>query len=120
MLVLLGYIRVNCPHCSEPVTVEDDLKRLAESYGIEMKDDMVRAGRGCVQCNGIGFKGRTAIHELMVMSPELRSLIETGAPDSDLERVAREQGMRLLVEEALDRVARGTTTMEEVRRVTVV
>lgn len=113
-------IRVNCPHCSEPVTVEDDLKRLAESYGIEMKDDMVRAGRGCVQCNGIGFKGRTAIHELMVMSPELRSLIETGAPDSDLERVAREQGMRLLVEEALDRVARGTTTMEEVRRVTVV
>ena len=113
-------VRVNCPHCSEPVPIEDDLKRLAESYGIEMKDDMVRCGRGCVQCNGIGFKGRTAIHELMVMSPELRTLIEGGAPDSDLERVAREQGMRLLVEEALDRVACGTTTMEEVRRVTVV
>jgi type II secretory ATPase GspE/PulE/Tfp pilus assembly ATPase PilB-like protein len=113
-------VRVNCPHCSEPVAIEDDLKRLAESHQIELMECLVQAGRGCVECNGVGFKGRTAIHELMVMSPELRKLVEDGAPDADLERVAREQGMKLLVEEALKRVARGITTMDEVRRVTVV
>jgi type IV pilus assembly protein PilB len=113
-------VRVNCPHCSEAVAIDDDLKRLAESHQIALDDGSVKAGRGCVECNGVGFKGRTAIHELMVMSPELRKLVENGAPDADLERVAREQGMKMLVEEALEKVARGVTTMDEVRRVTMV
>ena len=56
----------------------------------------------------------------MVMTPEMRTLIENGASDPDLERTAREQGMQLLTEEALQRVADGITTVEEVRRVTVV
>lgn len=113
-------IRVNCPCCSEPVAIDDRLKRLADPYGIDLQTGRVKAGRGCLECNGVGFKGRTAIHELMVMSPELRLLVESGAADSELERVARDQGMRLLVEEALDRVAEGLTTIEEVRRVTMV
>lgn len=113
-------VRLNCPYCSRPVHIDDDLKRLAENHGVLLEDGQVKEGAGCVECNGIGFKGRTAIHELMVMSPELRRLVEDGASDSELERVAREQGMKLLVEEALDRVARGLTTLAEVRRVTMV
>ena len=113
-------VRLNCTHCSEPIRIDDRLKRLAERYDRPLHDGEVLAGRGCVECNGTGFKGRTAIHELMTMSPELRTLIESGASDSDLERVAREQGMRLLIEEALERVAQGLTTVEEVRRVTMV
>lgn len=113
-------VRVNCPHCSQPVAVDDGLKLMAEQYGVQLEEGKVMAGRGCPQCNGIGFKGRTAIHELMVMTPELRVLVEDGASDSELERVAREQGMRLLVQEALDRVAQGVTTLEEVRRVTMI
>lgn len=113
-------VRVNCPHCSAPVPIEDQLKRLADRYGVALDEDKILAGRGCVECNGIGYKGRTAIHELLVMTPELRTLVEAGSPDGDLEQVARDQGMKLLVEEALDRVAQGVTTLEEVRRVTMV
>jgi type II secretory ATPase GspE/PulE/Tfp pilus assembly ATPase PilB-like protein len=113
-------VRLNCPHCSRPTTIDEGLKKLAQRYNIELEEGKVLAGAGCVECNGTGFKGRTAIHELMLMSPELRTLIESGAPDSDLERVARAQGMKLLVEEALERVAQGLTTVEEIRRVTMV
>ncbi len=113
-------VRVNCSCCSAPVAIDDRLKRLAERYEIELLDGNIKAGQGCVECNGTGFRGRTAIHELMLMSPELRTLIESGANDMDLEKVAREQGMRLLIEEALDKVAEGFTTVEEIRRVTMV
>lgn len=113
-------VRVNCKHCSAPTEISDQLKRLAESYQVKLDPDKVLAGRGCVECNGTGYRGRTAIHELMLMTPEMRALVESGASDPELETTAREQGMRLLIEEALDRVAEGVTTMEEVRRVTMV
>lgn len=113
-------MRLNCTHCSEVVEADKKLQQLAENYDIALKPEKILAGRGCVECNGTGYKGRTAIHELMVMTPELRTLIEQGASDMDLERTARDQGMRLLVEEALDRVAQGLTTLDEVRRVTMI
>lgn len=113
-------MRVNCPFCSRKVEVEDRLLKLASKYNIELDPDKILAGTGCLECNGTGFKGRTAIHELMVMSPELCTMIEDGAADLDLERVARQQGMRLLVEDALDKVAQGLTTVEELRRVTMI
>jgi len=112
-------LRVNCPHCSNPTPVDPRLEKLAEKYGVTLDPEQVCAGHGCLHCNGTGFKGRTAIHELMVMSPELCTLIESGAPDLDLERVARQQGMRLLIEDALEKVARGVTTYDELRRVTM-
>ncbi len=112
-------LRVNCPHCSHTIPIEDRLARLADRYQVTLLPDQVQMGHGCLHCNGTGYKGRTAIHELMVMSPELCTLIETGAPDSDLEKTAREQGMRLLIEDALQKVAEGATTFDELRRVTM-
>ena len=113
-------LRVTCPHCAQTVPIDDRLARLADKYAVELDPDQVTAGQGCLNCNGTGFKGRTAIHELMIMSPELCTLIESGGADLDLERVARQQGMRLLIEDALDKVAQGTTTFDELRRVTAV
>jgi type II secretory ATPase GspE/PulE/Tfp pilus assembly ATPase PilB-like protein len=113
-------VRLNCPHCQAKAALDDRLLKLASRYNVELDPDKISAGRGCPECNGTGFKGRTAIHELMVMSPELCSMVEDGAADLDLERVARQQGMRLLVEDALDKVAGGLTTVEEMRRVTMV
>ena len=113
-------VRVNCPHCSNAVPVDDRLARLAQKHGVALDADSVCAGQGCLHCNGTGFKGRTAIHELMVMSPELCTLVEGNGSDLDLERVARQQGMRLLIEDALEKVAQGITTYDELRRVTMV
>lgn len=113
-------VRCNCKHCSAPVEITDQLKRLADSYQVELNPEQVVAGRGCVECNGTGYRGRTAIHELLLMTPELRTLVENSASDPDLETMARQQGMKLLIEEALQRVADGITTMDEVRRVTMV
>jgi type II secretory ATPase GspE/PulE/Tfp pilus assembly ATPase PilB-like protein len=113
-------VRVNCPHCSRRAEVDDRLLKLSARYNVQLDPDKILIGQGCVECNGTGFKGRTAIHELMIMSPELCTMVEAGAADLDLERVARQQGMRLLIEDALDKVAQGLTTVEELRRVTMI
>ncbi|MGE0493197.1 MAG: GspE/PulE family protein [Vulcanimicrobiota bacterium] len=113
-------VRLNCPHCRAATPADDQLLRLAERYQIALDPSRLARGTGCDACNQTGYRGRTVIHELMVMTPELRVLVENQASDSDLERLAREQGMRLLLEDALSKVAAGLTTWEEVRRVTLV
>ncbi|MCA9796138.1 MAG: Flp pilus assembly complex ATPase component TadA, partial [Candidatus Eremiobacteraeota bacterium] len=113
-------VRLTCPHCQAAAQADEQLLRLAERYQIDLDPARLVRGTGCEVCNHTGYRGRTVIHELMVMTPELRVLVENQASDSDLERLAREQGMLLLLEDALTKVANGLTTWEEVRRVTLV
>ena len=111
-------LRVNCPDCCEGYQPSDRFLKLAEEYGFDISQATFKKGKGCPTCSGTGFRGRTAIHELMVMTPELRELVERQAGDAEIERVAREQGMTLLLEDAIREVAEGRTTDEEVFRVT--
>ena len=76
-------------------------------------------GRGCVNCNSTGFKGRTGIFELMVMNDEIRDVINRGGGTEQIREVALEQGMRPLREAGLRKIFDGTTTCEEVIRETV-
>jgi type IV pilus assembly protein PilB len=75
-------------------------------------------GRGCTVCNFTGMKGRIALFEVMPVSPEIRELITSGAPDGAIRGVARHQGMCTLREAGLRRVLEGLTTADEVLRVT--
>jgi type IV pilus assembly protein PilB len=75
-----------------------------------------RAG-GCPACGGTGYRGRLAIHEVLLLSEEIERLIVDRAPSDEIARVAVQQGMATLREDGLKKVALGRTTLEEVSRV---
>jgi len=70
---------------------------------------------GCKACNHTGLKGRAGLHELMVVTRELRHLIQTGARAERLQRVALQDGMRTLRQDGIEKMLAGLTTIEEVR-----
>ncbi len=77
-------------------------------------------GQGCIECAGTGFRGRTAIHELLDLSDRIREMILARKPTSEIRRAAREEGMRFLRESALDKVRTGMTTLKEINKVTFI
>ncbi len=113
-------VRRICPHCRRQVEVSDAL--LDESG---LTREMVRGvrffeGAGCIECNGTGFLGRTAISELLDMSDNIRALILDKRPAAEIKRAAKSEGMTFLRESALERVFAGVTTLREVNKVTFV
>jgi general secretion pathway protein E len=112
-------VRVSCPHCA--VDVEPDAALLADSgIGAEQAAGMhFRAGRGCGHCRGTGFRGRRAIGEILHLNEEIRELIIARQPVRLIREAARRSGTRFLRELALDLVASGETTLQEINRVTV-
>jgi type IV pilus assembly protein PilB len=75
-------------------------------------------GGGCAGCSQTGLKGRVAIYEVMPITREVKDLVLRGAPPLEIGKVARDQGMKSLREAALQKLIDGTTTLEEVLRVT--
>ncbi|MBO35385.1 MAG: secretion system protein E, partial [Verrucomicrobiales bacterium] len=75
---------------------------------------------GCDQCGEIGYQGRTGIYELLVSSEAVDQLVIDRAPASQIGQAARDEGMRTLRDDGWDKVVNGTTTVEEVLRVTQV
>ena len=75
-------------------------------------------GKGCLECNMTGFKGRVAIAELLVPNEKIEQLILRNATLAEFENVARESGMMTMYEDGMDKVRQGITTKEEVLRVT--
>jgi type IV pilus assembly protein PilB len=75
-------------------------------------------GVGCDECAHTGYRGRTALYEVMTMTTEVRDLVVARAHAADIAKVAVAQGMRTLREAGLAKVRRGETTIEEVLRVT--
>ena len=113
-------VRVNCPHCTEDMA--PGAEQLADS-GLDpaaLADWRFRAGRGCGQCRGSGYRGRKAIAELMLLNDEIRELIVARAPIRAIKDAALRAGVRPLREAALDLVRAGETTLDEVNRVTFV
>jgi CheY-like chemotaxis protein len=108
-------IRKLCANCAIPVTepLTPDEVRLSKLSSVRP----VRRAVGCERCTQSGYFGRTAIAEVLVITPALDNLIATGAPMQAILRQARSEGMRLLTVGALEAVTDGTTTLEEIERV---
>jgi type II secretory ATPase GspE/PulE/Tfp pilus assembly ATPase PilB-like protein len=70
---------------------------------------------GCEHCGHTGFKGRAGLHELMVVSRELRRLVQTGSRAEELQRTAMLEGMRTLRQDGIEKVLQGVTSLAEVR-----
>jgi type IV pilus assembly protein PilB len=75
-------------------------------------------GAGCIECGGTGFKGRTAICELLDLSDRIREMILDRRPASEVKKAAHEEGMRFLRESAVEKVLHGLTTLREINKVT--
>lgn len=112
-------VRVSCPHCA--VDIQPDAELLADSgiRGEQAAGMRFRAGRGCGQCRGTGFKGRRAIGEILQLNEEIRELIIARQPVRLIREAARRNGTRFLREIALGLVGAGETTLQEINRVTV-
>jgi type IV pilus assembly protein PilB len=115
--------RVTCPNCKQPYDVQkQDIVRygFALPYGLENdgKDTVtLYRGVGCDKCKKTGYKGRTGIHELMIVTDELRDMIMKESPGHILRKEAEKNGMRSLQDDALAKVLLGVTTLDEVVRV---
>jgi type IV pilus assembly protein PilB len=72
----------------------------------------------CATCNGVGYKGRSGVYEIMPVTEPLQALITQGAPTERIKEVAVEEGMQTLLAYSLNLVKQGVTTLEEVERVT--
>jgi len=113
-------VRVTCTHCKRPVEVS---RAMFEESGLDpvaMQRQVFHEGAGCIECGGTGFKGRTAICELLDLSDAIREMILARRPTSEIKRAAREEGMRFLRESAVERVMQGITTLREINKVTFV
>jgi type IV pilus assembly protein PilB len=73
-----------------------------------------------VECAGTGYRGRTAIHELLDLSDNIREMIIDKKPTSEIKRAARAEGIRFLRESAVNKVLEGKTTLREINKVTFI
>jgi general secretion pathway protein E len=111
-------VRLNCPQCASDL--QPDAAMLAESGIDEPSGYRFRAGKGCGHCRGTGYKGRSAIAEMLVLNDELRELIIAREPLRKIKEAARRNGTRNLRDAGLALVAQGLTSLEELNRVTFV
>jgi len=108
-----------CKECKEPYEAdEESLVPYGHTPEGRGKCTFYK-GKGCPTCNFTGMKGRVAIYEVMPTTQEIRDLILRNAPTAEIREVARQQGMKTLREAGLRKVIEGTTTVEEVLRVTL-
>jgi general secretion pathway protein E len=113
-------VRINCTHCSEPVTVAEADLRAALIDPERAAGRPLQASRGCGHCRGTGYKGRKAVGELLLLDDALRELIVARAPVRQIKDAARRNGTRFLRDAAVDLFLDGHTTLDEVNRVTLV
>jgi type IV pilus assembly protein PilB len=111
-------VRALCAACKAPG--QPDRKECEES-GLnyeEVKDRTFYYGRGCTECNGLGFRGRRAITEFLGLTDQIKEMVLDRRPSSELRKVAVADGMTSLREAGLEKVLNGETTLKEVNRVT--
>jgi type IV pilus assembly protein PilB len=113
-------VRLICNSCKHPIKATKE--QLLHS-GLDPKrwgDYTFYEGKGCIDCNGTGYRGRTAIAELLDMSDRIREMILQRRAGADIKRAAKEEGMTFLREAALAKVFAGWTTIHEINKVTFV
>jgi len=118
-------VRVICEYCRRPMQFENSEARrvaLIESGLDPAEWDHIQLmeGAGCFECGGTGYRGRTAIHELLDLSDKIRELILDKRPTSEIKRLARDEGMTFLRESAVDKVRKGVSTLKEINKVTFI
>jgi general secretion pathway protein E len=109
-------VRVICPSCKEVDPSVANKEELVK-FGISTDIPLYR-GKGCDQCASTGYYGRFGIFELLVVNDDIQRLILKGSDANQLRQMARQNGMRTLLEDGVEKIKAGVTTISEVLRVT--
>ena len=113
-------VRIICEHCKKQVHYSLDVLEASGLSEQEWGSIAFYEGEGCIECSGTGFRGRTAIHELLDLTDRVREMILEKRPSSEVRKAAREEGMTFLRESALAKVRAGVTTLKEINKVTFI
>src|SRR6202522_3191214 len=113
-------VRVICPHCKKQVEYPDEYLVESGLNPEEWRDVKFYEGPGCMECAGTGFRGRSAIHELLELDDEIREMLLLKKPGSEIRKKAKEKGMGFLRDSAIQRVREGVTTLKEINKVTFI
>lgn len=110
-------VRIICDTCKDVKESSDDIQEL---LGLDPKSDKIVTyyGKGCERCAYTGYFGRTGIFELLIIDDDIRKLILKNADSNTIREVARKKGMKTLLEDGIEKVKYGVTTISEVIRVT--
>lgn len=113
-------VRTICDSCKEAYSISPRIiKKISTLINRNLPENTkFYRGKGCSKCKFTGYKGRTAINELLIPNEKIRELIVFKSPASTIKKEARKNGMRTLREDGLIKVIAGQTTIEEVMRVT--
>jgi type IV pilus assembly protein PilB len=113
-------VRIICDSCKKATTYPE---KVLEEAGLNPKEYLGATfyeGAGCIECGGTGFRGRTAIHEILDLSDRIREMIVDRRPTSEIKKAAKEEGMSFIRETGLAKVRSGTTTLKELNKVTFI
>ncbi len=106
-------VRKVCPKCKEEVPIPEKFVQIGRQLFGDVKTNQF-VGKGCDYCKGTGYKGRTAVAEVMVVNDEIRKLIRNAASEMEIRAAAKRNGMFTMFEDGLNKVFNGETTIEEV------
>ncbi len=113
-------VRQICDFCATTRTYTDEEMVVNGLNPNDWQGFRFREGTGCIECAGTGYRGRSAIHELLELDDEVRELLLDKKPGSEIRRKAKEKGMLFLRDSALERVRAGITTLHEINKVTFI
>jgi type II secretion system protein E len=116
LIIAQRLVRTICPQCRQKIPDSESLVR--QFFPDKPLTAALYQGKGCESCRFTGYKGRTAIFEMVVISDEIRELILKKQPTHIIKQKAVSQGMRVLRDAGWEKIIRGVTTIDEVVRVT--
>ncbi|MFH1621942.1 MAG: GspE/PulE family protein [Candidatus Omnitrophota bacterium] len=116
-LIAQRLVRLICNNCKAKVKPN---KKVLEDLGIDSSNDKIEVfqGKGCEACKFTGYKGRTAIYEILKLNEDIRQMVLAKVSSQDIKKKAMQQGMRTLLFDGWQKVQMGLTTISEVLRVT--
>ncbi|MCU9614024.1 ATPase, T2SS/T4P/T4SS family [Caldibacillus lycopersici] len=114
-IVAQRLVRRVCRDCAEEIEPSAREREIFAGRGIAI--EKVTIGKGCPSCNTTGYRGRIPIHEVLSVNDDIRRLIADAASTSVVRKYVREQGMKFLIDDGLEKVQQGLTTTEEILRV---
>ena len=109
-------VRKICPHCTEKFTIKGQELR-GFGFPASKEEYTLQRGKGCKECRSTGYLGRCGIFEIFPMSDRLKKMVVANESSAELIKVAKQEGMKTLREDAWDKVLQGITTYQEVIRV---
>jgi type IV pilus assembly protein PilB len=118
VIIAQRLVRKICSNCISKYTPPDAVvKKISKDIGVDLDGQKFYKGKGCDQCNFKGYTGRIGIYEVLEANEEIREMITKKMNSDEIQKAAQKNGMTIMLQDGLDKVASGLTTIEEVLRV---